>query len=169
MAFWFGVTSMIRSASVESCGSIAQTPSSRTLLPAVSSSPSSASQWQTHQHRPRPRLLSQTYANHQQQGQEQRHQHRLSNNPLPLLYSYLTPRYPFSFLPYSRYRQRTGDPSLRSGPIQILRFQAPASSPCFYCLTGTGLRWAPDDNHGYDDEMVGFREQIRTCRWREWD
>jgi hypothetical protein len=141
MAFWFGVTSMIRSAGLESSGSIPQT-ACRDLLPALmSSSPSSSSP-----------------STNQQSQHRQRKPQQLSRSPTKYQHED-PPRSPFSSLLYNQRRQIL----LQSSPIQRSQLQAPPSSRCSYCLTGTGYSWASDDDYGYDYEVVGLRE-----RWREW-
>jgi hypothetical protein len=161
MAFWFGINSMVRSAGLGSCSSIPQS-ASRSLLPALlsSSSPSSTVQQAQLRQQQNPQQLSQTPT---------RYQHHQNPLPSPLPYSHLQPRNPFAFLPPTRQQQRKGEIALRSSPIQRLQLQAPPSSRCSYCLTGTGFTWTSGDDHGYDHEVFALRDQVLSCRWREWD
>jgi len=137
MAFWFGVASMIRSTGLESSGGIPQT-ACRNLLPALVSSSSPSTNQQLQHRQRKPQQLSRS---------PMKYQH---DNP---------PRSPFSSLLYNQQRQIL----LQSSPIQRIQLQAPLSSRCSYCLTGTGYSWASNDDYGYNHGVVGLRE-----RWREW-
>jgi hypothetical protein len=144
-------SSMIRSAGLESSGSIPQT-SSRNVLPALLAS----STIHPHQQQ-QPQQFSQTPTRYQQ-----------TQTPLPsaLQYSYLPRINYFSFLPYSR-QQRKSEFLLRSSPMQRLQPQAPLSSRCCHSPARTGFVLTPDYDHGYDHEVVRLREWGLGCRWKE--
>jgi hypothetical protein len=158
MAFRFGVTSMVRTAGLETTSSSIPQASSRNILSALlsaspSASPSSTVQQPQHRQQ-KPQELSQILTENRQ------HRNPLSNS---LTYSYLPPRNAFSFLPYTRQNQQKGYLSLRSSPVQRLQPQAPPASRCSYCLTGTSYSWTSDDDHKYDYEVVGRWEQDLGC------
>ena len=158
MAFWFGVTSMVRTAGLEtSSRSIPQASSRKILSALLSSSPSASpsSTVQQPQHRQqKPQELSQILTEYRQ------HRDPLSNS---LPYSDISPRDPFSSLPYTRNQRPKNNIALRSSPIQRLQPQAQPAARCSYCLTGTSYSWTSDDDHKYDYGVVGRWEQDLGC------
>jgi len=156
MAFWFGVTSMVRTAGLQTTSSSSSIPqtSSRNVVSALMTSSLSASLSSTTTQQPRSRQqetqnLTQTLTEYQEY-------HKNARSP-PLSRSYLSPGNSPSSPTYGQYQ-----------PRRIGNSPAPASSRCSYCLTGTSFSWtSADDDQAYEYEVAGLREQDRGCRWTE--